>query len=90
MGRRLAVPTTGSVNKESMKLWEFWIDVGGTFTDCMACSPTNDLVPRKVLSSAVTKGQVGDVTGTDRIVDPARIGDPPGFWIGYPLSLIHI
>ena len=71
-----------------MKLWEFWIDVGGTFTDCMACSPANDLVPRKVLSSAVTKGQVGEVTGTDRIVDPARIGDPPGFWIGYPLRCL--
>ena len=28
-----------------MKPWEFWIDVGGTFTDCIGCSPENKLVP---------------------------------------------
>ena len=71
-----------------MKPWEFWIDVGGTFTDCIGCSPENELVPLKVLSSAVTKGQVADRMGTDRIVDPARVGDPRDFWVGYPLRCL--
>ena len=87
-GRRLAAIATGSVNKESMKPWEFWIDVGGTFTDCIACSPEDDLVPLKVLSSAVTKGRVQQVVGTDRLVDSSRTADPADFWVGYPLRCL--
>ncbi len=30
--------------------WRFWIDRGGTFTDVVACSPSGDLVVRKLLS----------------------------------------
>ncbi len=30
--------------------WRFWIDRGGTFTDVVACSPTGELVVRKLLS----------------------------------------
>ena len=87
-GWRLAAIATGSVNRESMKPWEFWIDVGGTFTDCIACSPEDDLVPLKVLSSAVTKGQVQQVVGTDRLVDLSRTSDPTDFWVGYPLRCL--
>ena len=71
-----------------MQPWEFWIDVGGTFTDCIARSPAGDLVQCKVLSSGVTKGQVVETQGTNRILDPGRIGDPPGFWVGYELRLL--
>ena len=39
--------------------WEFWIDVGGTFTDCMARSPDKRTLRHKVLSSGVVKGRVG-------------------------------
>ncbi|MBW3543487.1 MAG: hypothetical protein KY476_24815, partial [Planctomycetes bacterium] len=31
--------------------WEFWIDVGGTFTDCIGRSPDDELLTAKVLSS---------------------------------------
>ncbi len=31
--------------------WQFWVDRGGTFTDCVARSPEGALVVRKVLSS---------------------------------------
>ncbi len=65
--------------------WEFWIDVGGTFTDCIARSPSNELVTRKVLSSGVTKGR-GAHSG-DRLNDPGRGGDPDGFGTGYTLHL---
>ena len=39
--------------------WEFWIDVGGTFTDCFGRRPDGTLLRHKLLSSGVTKGIVG-------------------------------
>ncbi|MFQ5731783.1 MAG: hydantoinase B/oxoprolinase family protein [Planctomycetaceae bacterium] len=69
--------------------WEFWIDVGGTFTDCIARSPQGRLVTRKVLSSGVTKGRVSGVGNSRRVVDESRAGDPDGFWIGYRIEFIE-
>lgn len=66
-----------------MKLWEFWIDVGGTFTDCLALSPAGELRSFKLLSTGVTKGQVVECLSPVRFVDPARGSDPSKFWIGY-------
>jgi 5-oxoprolinase (ATP-hydrolysing) len=68
--------------------WEFWIDVGGTFTDCIARSPDNELVTCKVLSSGITKGRVSDRLGTDRIVDETRSSDPDNFWSGYTIRFL--
>ena len=66
-----------------MKAWEFWIDVGGTFTDCIARDPGGQLRQLKVLSSGVTKGS-GKSTGTpNQLLDEIRIGDPQQFWVGY-------
>ncbi len=31
--------------------WQFWIDVGGTFTDCFGISPLGETIRRKILSS---------------------------------------
>ena len=44
----------------SDRLWQFWIDVGGTFTDCIARRPDGQFVTTKVLSSGVTKGAADD------------------------------
>lgn len=71
-----------------MSMWEFWIDVGGTFTDCIVRAPDDRLIPLKVLSSGVTKGKVGQVIAPDVLIDPARIGDPPGFWTDYEFRLL--
>ncbi len=71
-----------------MHTWEFWIDVGGTFTDCIARTPDDRLVAFKLLSTGVTKGQIGEVLGPVRIADTARIGDPPRFWNGYRLQIV--
>jgi 5-oxoprolinase (ATP-hydrolysing) len=68
--------------------WEFWIDVGGTFTDCVARKPDGTLHRHKLLSSGVTKGRVAHGSTRDFVVDDARRGDPPGFWIGWRLSLL--
>jgi 5-oxoprolinase (ATP-hydrolysing) len=66
-----------------MSGWEFWIDVGGTFTDCLAHSPDGRLLTRKVLSSGVTKGIVERRQGFTRVFDTSRRADPGCFWTGY-------
>lgn len=38
--------------------WQFGIDVGGTFTDCVAVAPDGRTQVVKVLSSGVTKGEL--------------------------------
>jgi 5-oxoprolinase (ATP-hydrolysing) len=68
--------------------WEFWIDVGGTFTDCFARWGDGSLRRHKVLSSGVTKGAAGQASHSTRIVDSARCADPLGFWDGYELRLL--
>lgn len=69
--------------------WHFWIDVGGTFTDCFARRPDGALFRRKVLSSGVTKGRIQAVTNGGRgVVDQARRGEPAGFWQGYTFRLL--
>ena len=72
-------------------MWEFWIDVGGTFTDCIARSPDGELVTVKVLSSGVTKGTVTSTgltePGSMRFIDANR-NDPPGFWVGYTVRFL--
>ncbi len=71
-----------------MTSWEFWIDVGGTFTDSFARRPDGTLAHHKLLSSGVVKGAVGAGSTADRIVDPARGGDPDDFWTGWRLRLL--
>tara|TARA_R110002072_G_scaffold243821_2_gene403092 strand:- start:72738 stop:76577 length:3840 start_codon:yes stop_codon:yes gene_type:complete len=68
--------------------WEFWIDVGGTFTDCIYRRPDNSVSTLKVLSSGITKGIVEETSGSDRFVDLGRVGDPDGFWAGYTIRFL--
>ncbi len=68
---------------------EFWIDVGGTFTDCLMRSPTGELTASKVLSSGITKGQIAQRIADRTFRDPARVGEPPGFWDGYLCTFLH-
>jgi 5-oxoprolinase (ATP-hydrolysing) len=68
--------------------WEFWIDVGGTFTDCLAKSPDGAIRRHKLLSSGATKGRVGAGSTRGEIVDRARCDDPEGFWAGWRLAIL--
>ena len=68
--------------------WEFWIDVGGTFTDCVARRPDGTLMRHKLLSSGATKGAVGAGSSAQEIFDPLRRADPPGFWNGFSFRLL--
>jgi 5-oxoprolinase (ATP-hydrolysing) len=67
--------------------WEFAIDVGGTFTDCLARSPNGATLQHKVLSSGVVKGVIAHGSTLESIVDPLRARDPSGFWNGARLVL---
>lgn len=69
--------------------WEFWIDVGGTFTDCIYRKPDQSVSTLKVLSSGITKGLVKETAGTDRVIDPARSGESDGFWSGYTIRFLN-
>jgi len=68
--------------------WQFWIDVGGTFTDCIARAPDGHLLTGKTLSSGRTPGQIAQIVDDQTFIDPARSIDPPGFWIGAELRLL--
>src|SRR5262245_54885570 len=68
--------------------WQFWLDVGGTFTDCLARTPDGQLLRRKVLSSGVTKGQATAGSKTSTICDPAR-GEPDGVWRRDGLQILY-
>lgn len=68
--------------------WQFWIDVGGTFTDCVARAPDGALHTCKVLSSGATKGVVRRLAAPDAFHDPLRAADAPGLWRGYELRFL--
>ncbi len=68
--------------------WEFWIDVGGTFTDCFARHREGTLRRMKLLSTGVMNGATGSGSTCDEIVDRARSGDPVQIWRGYQLRLL--
>lgn len=67
---------------------EFWIDVGGTFTDCFWHSPDGSLARHKILSTGVTKGVCAAGSTAAWIIDSARQADPERFWEGYELRLV--
>ncbi len=65
--------------------WQFWIDVGGTFTDGIAVSPAGQQHVIKVLSSGVTKGVILQVQGSSALT--TLVGSPPDFYRGYRCTL---
>jgi 5-oxoprolinase (ATP-hydrolysing) len=84
--------------------WHFWLDVGGTFTDCLARMPDATILRRKVLSSAITKGRatlsrVGQAaeggagpplapSPSSQIIHDPNRTEPANFWANYTLRLL--
>lgn len=66
---------------------QFWIDVGGTFTDCIANWPDGSSALHKVLSTGVYRGRIAEHSTQHVILDPSRSGDPPGFLEGFRLTV---
>ncbi|MEZ6049037.1 MAG: hydantoinase/oxoprolinase family protein [Planctomycetaceae bacterium] len=69
------------------EMQEFWIDVGGTFTDVLMRSPDGTITTFKTLSSGITKGSLATRLTGRRFCDPLRVGDPADFWQGYQFKL---
>ncbi|RMF82655.1 MAG: hydantoinase, partial [Planctomycetota bacterium] len=69
------------------RIWRFWIDVGGTFTDCLARDPNGAIHSTKLLSSGVIVGTVDGGATPDRIIDAARGRDPDGFYDGWRIDI---
>ncbi len=67
---------------------QFWIDVGGTFTDCIARWPDGTLKTHKLLSSGAYRGAVHDGSTEREIRDPVRQSDPDDFFRGFRLRLL--
>lgn len=68
--------------------WRFSVDVGGTFTDCVARTPAQELRTLKVLSSATLKGMVGGADGgvlQDESLRTAR----DDFFRGFEVRLLN-
>ncbi len=65
--------------------WQFWIDVGGTFTDCLGVEPGGPTHRLKVLSSSQFPGRVEAIEDGRTILDAARCCDPHDFWNGYAI-----
>ena len=69
--------------------WEFWIDVGVTFTDCVGRTPTGELRTAKLLSSGLTKGAVEAVGDESSILDASRNFEPEDFWTGSTIRMLN-
>lgn len=72
----------------SDRAWEFWIDVGGTFTDCLARDPSGRIRVHKLLSSGVYRGRVESGSTANVVRCNDRRGDPDRFFEGYSLTLL--
>jgi len=68
--------------------WQFWIDVGGTFTDCIARAPDGRISSCKVLSSGVVKASVSQSLDHTRALAPSLTPFPDRFFDGYHVRLL--
>lgn len=65
-----------------------WVDIGGTFTDCLVHSADGRRLVGKVLSSGVTKGSIAEGSTAQSVLDPDQQGTVDEFWKGFTLRLL--
>lgn len=53
--------------------WKIWIDTGGTFTDCIALTPSGEIRRLKILSSSVLKAEVKSVVAENCLLVAANL-----------------
>ena len=68
-------------------MWQFWIDTGGTFTDCLARTPEGEELRVKVLSNAAIRGRVVEVLGPRRLRVELGLSVKDDFFDGYGFCL---
>jgi 5-oxoprolinase (ATP-hydrolysing) len=67
--------------------WQFLIDVGGTFTDCIGVSPSGETFTHKLLSSGIYKGAVLKLDGNSLDIE-SPFSFQKNFFKGFSLLLI--
>ena len=79
--------TRSGASQTERCLWKFWIDVGGTFTDCQAVDPQGNSYELKELSSGIVKGQLRNPSKIPNrwFVDPNAGED---FWVGAKFRIV--
>ena len=70
-----------------MPPWKIWIDTGGTFTDCIALSPSGNIHRCKVLSSACLRGRITGRTAEGQWIIDQHWGTGQDIFEGYELRL---
>jgi 5-oxoprolinase (ATP-hydrolysing) len=73
---------------EKISSWEFWIDVGGTFTDCIGRATDGSIHSAKILSSGIIKGNIDKSNDHNTIIDKSKIGTPQNFYKGFNIRLL--
>ncbi|MAE31911.1 MAG: 5-oxoprolinase, partial [Verrucomicrobiales bacterium] len=68
--------------------WQIWVDTGGTFTDCLAQSPSGDTRRLKVLSNSCLRGTLTAVHSPTEIHFSLSQPIPPRFALGQGLRLL--
>ena len=68
--------------------WQFAIDVGGTFSDCVAIAPDGTTRTDKLLSSSVVRGLIGESSTTSRLVDSRRGDETSSFYVGFDVAIV--
>jgi 5-oxoprolinase (ATP-hydrolysing) len=66
-------------------IWHIWVDTGGTFTDCLAQSPTGRMLRAKVLSSGRLRATVSAALDQDRLSISCSTSLPENFLSGAKL-----
>ena len=80
---------TQSDSSNGLPRWSFWVDVGGTFTDCLAESPDGSQFSTKVLSSAVTKGVLPEPAQRNHFCDVGQSSKSTRFWNGVTVRFLN-
>ena len=66
-----------STSAEAARPWRITIDTGGTFTDCLAVSPSGDRRRIKVLSSGRLRGRLESIDGSSDSQRRRLVIEPP-------------
>lgn len=68
--------------------WQLWIDTGGTFTDCVAIDPWDNLHRAKVLSSGALRGRIVKQLDSHTFEISTGWIVPDDFLIGFELRIL--
>ena len=72
---------------KNMERWKFFVDTGGTFTDCLGLSPDGEVIRAKVLSRGTLSAHVLEISGTNKVRISVNDDWPINFPVGFSLCL---